>query len=51
MVHWPHMAATDLEGNLYVGDVDGAARAQKFLRYGPTGCGGTGSAEVGKYLE
>ena len=32
--HWPHMVATDSEGNLYVGEVDGAARAQKFLRYG-----------------
>ena len=47
--HWPHMVSTDTEGNLYVGDVDGAARVQKFLRYGATSCTGTGSADVGKY--
>jgi hypothetical protein len=37
--------------NVYVGEVDGAARTQKFLRYVATGCTGTGSAEVGNYLE
>ncbi len=51
MFHWPHMTATDSGGNIYVGEVDGAARAQKFLRYGATGCTGTGSAEVGKYIK
>jgi DNA-binding beta-propeller fold protein YncE len=49
--HWPHMVAVDSEGNVYVGEVDGAARTQKFLRYGATGCSGIGNAEVGKYLE
>ena len=36
---------------LTVGEVDGAARVQKFLRYGATGCSETGSAEVGKYVQ
>ena len=47
--HWPHVVSTDSEGNLYVGEVDGASRVQKFIRYGATGCSGTGSTEVGKY--
>jgi hypothetical protein len=49
--HWPHMVSVDSEGNVYVGEVDGAARTQKFLRYGATGCSGIGNPEVGKYLE
>jgi hypothetical protein len=49
--HWPHVVAVDAEGNVYVGEVDGAARAQKFLRYGATGCSGTGSREVGQYTQ
>lgn len=49
LFHWPHMVATDSGGNLYVGEVDGAARAQRFLRYGLSGCSGTGSARVGEY--
>lgn len=49
--HWPHVVATDSDGNIYAGEVDGAARTQKFLRYGATGCTGTGSAEVGKYIQ
>src|ERR1700693_3805770 len=49
--HWPHVVAADGEGNLYAGEVDGAGRVQKFLRYGPTACSGTGSAEVGKYIQ
>ncbi len=48
--HWPHTVTVDSEGSIYVGEVDGAGRAQKFLRYGSAGCSGTGSAEVGKYL-
>jgi DNA-binding beta-propeller fold protein YncE len=48
--HWPHVVSVDSEGNLYTGEVDGSARVQKFLRYGSTGCSGTGSAEIGKYL-
>ena len=48
--HWPHVVANDTNGDMYVGEVDGAARIQRFLRYGATGCSGTGSAEVGRYL-
>jgi sugar lactone lactonase YvrE len=47
--HWPHTVSVDSEGNVYVGEVDGAARVQKFLRFGPAGCSGTGSSEIGKY--
>ena len=36
---------------MYVADLDGAARTQKILRYGATGCTGTGSAEAGKYVQ
>jgi DNA-binding beta-propeller fold protein YncE len=50
-LHWPHVVAVDSEGNVYTGEVDGAGRVQKYLRYGPTGCSGTGSAEIGKYEE
>ena len=39
----------DSEGNIYTGEVDGAGRVQKFLRYGATGCSGTGSTTVGEY--
>lgn len=49
--HWPHVVSVDSDGNVYVGEVDGAARAQKFLRYGATGCSGTGDPEVGKFIE
>jgi DNA-binding beta-propeller fold protein YncE len=49
--HWPHVVTTDSDGNVYVGEVDGAGRAQKFLRYGETGCTGSGSTDIGKYLE
>jgi NHL repeat len=48
--HWPHAVAVDSEGNIYVGEVDGAGRVQKFLRYGSTGCSGAGDAEIGKYV-
>ncbi len=47
--HWPHVVSVDSEGNLYAGEVDGAGRVQKFLRYGAAGCRGTGSTEIGKY--
>ncbi|HLI82414.1 MAG TPA: hypothetical protein VKV17_00775 [Bryobacteraceae bacterium] len=50
-LHWPHTMAVDSEGNVYTGEVDGAGRVQKFLRYGPLGCSGTGSPEIGKYQE
>lgn len=46
---WPHVVSVDSEGNVYSGEVDGAGRVQKFIRYGATGCSGTGSPEVGKY--
>lgn len=49
--HWPHVVTVDGDGNVYVGEVDGAGRVQKFLRYGPAGCSGSGSTEIGKYLE
>ena len=49
--HWPHVLAADGEGNLYTGEVDAAARVQKFLLYGATGCSGTGSKEIGKYVQ
>src|SRR5579872_867878 len=48
--HWPHMVAVDSEGNVYVGEVDGSGRTQKFLRYGATGCSGNGNANIGEYL-
>ncbi|HEY7392231.1 MAG TPA: hypothetical protein VH640_27180 [Bryobacteraceae bacterium] len=50
-LHWPHVVAVDSDGNVYTGEVDGAGRVQKYLRYGPAGCSGTGSAEIGKYEE
>ncbi len=43
--------ANDTVGTMYVGEVDGAARVQKFLRYGAMAYSGTGSAEVGKYQQ
>jgi hypothetical protein len=48
-LHWPHIVSTDTEGNIYTGEVDGAGRVQKYLRFGPASCTGTGSAEVGRY--
>jgi DNA-binding beta-propeller fold protein YncE len=47
--HWVHVVSVDSEGNLYTGEVDNANRVQKFLRYGPTSCSGTGASEVGRY--
>jgi len=49
--HWPHVASVDSEGNVYTGEVDGAARVQKFLRYGALSCGGTGDPDVGRYTQ
>lgn len=49
LFHWPHLMSVDSQGNFYVGEVDGAARAQKFLRYGPTGCRGEGAKAIGGY--
>jgi DNA-binding beta-propeller fold protein YncE len=47
--HWPHVVSVDSAGNVYTGEVDSAGRVQKFLRYGPIGCSGTGSEQVGAY--
>ena len=47
--HWPHVVSVDSGGSLYTGEVDGAGRVQRFIRYGPASCSGTGSAEVGTY--
>jgi hypothetical protein len=47
--HWPHKVSVDSEGNVYAGEVDGNGNIQKFLRYGPPGCSGTGSPQVGAY--
>ena len=45
--HWLHQVSLDSKGNLYTGEVDTGKRIQKFLRYGSTGCSGTGSSVVG----
>jgi hypothetical protein len=47
--HWPHVVSVDSEGNVYTGEVDSAGRVQKFLRYGPIACSGTGRQQVGVY--
>jgi DNA-binding beta-propeller fold protein YncE len=49
--HWTHQVSVDTKGNLYTAEVDTGKRLQKFLRYGATGCGGTGSTTVGGVLE
>ena len=46
-LHWPHVVGTDTEGNIYTGEVDGAGRVQKYLRYGPASCTGTGQRRGG----
>jgi DNA-binding beta-propeller fold protein YncE len=45
--HWLHQVSVDSDGNLYSAEVSNGQRLQKFLRYGPTGCSGTGSDVVG----
>lgn len=45
-----HQVSLDTKGNLYTAEVDTGKRIQKFLRYGPAGCSGTGSATVGGVL-
>jgi hypothetical protein len=45
--HWLHQVSLDSQGNIYTGEVDTGKRIQKFLRYGSTGCSGTGSPVVG----
>ena len=46
-LHYLHQVSVDSKGNIYTGEVDTAKRIQKFIRYGPTGCSGTGSTTVG----
>ena len=45
--HWLHQVSVDSQGNIYTAEVDTGKRIQKFLRYGRTGCSGTGSPTVG----
>jgi hypothetical protein len=45
--HWIHQVSLDSQGNIYTGEVDTGKRIQRFLRYGGTGCSGTGSSIVG----
>jgi NHL repeat len=51
-LHGLHSLAADMEGNVYTGEVDttSGGRVQRYLRYGPTGCSGTGTSEIGKYI-
>lgn len=48
--HWLHQVSLDSKGNIYTAEVDTGKRIQKFLRYGETGCSGTGSPTVGGVL-
>src|SRR5579872_522656 len=45
--HYLHQVSVDSKGNIYTAEVDTAKRIQKFLRYGESGCSGTGSSVVG----
>jgi DNA-binding beta-propeller fold protein YncE len=45
--NWLHQVSVDSRGNVYTAEVDQGKRIQKFLRYGPLGCSGTGSETVG----
>ena len=49
--HWLHQVSLDTKGNIYTAEVDNGKRIQKFLRYGATGCSGTGSSTVGGVLK
>ena len=49
--HWTHQVSLDSKGNVYTAEVDTGKRIQKFLRYGATGCSGTGSTTVGGVIE
>jgi len=48
--HYLHQVSVDSKGNIYMAEVDTAKRIQKFLRYGESGCSGTGSPVVGGVL-
>src|SRR5262249_9466207 len=45
--HYLHQVSMDSAGNIYTAEVDSGKRLQKFLRYGPSSCSGTGSEVVG----
>jgi len=45
--HWLHQVSVDSKGDIYTAEVDAGKRIQKFIRYGGTGCSGTGSSTVG----
>ncbi|HEY0267356.1 MAG TPA: hypothetical protein VGC16_11425 [Rhizomicrobium sp.] len=49
--HWLHQVSLDSHGNIYTAEVDTGKRIQKFIRYGATGCTGTGFATVGGVVE
>ena len=46
-LHWLHQVSLDSNGNIYTAEVDTGKRIQKFVRYGETGCSGTGNPVVG----
>lgn len=48
--YYLHQVSVDSGGNIYTGEVDTAKRIQKFLRYGRSGCSGTGPSKVGGVL-
>ena len=48
--HWLHQVSLDSQGNIYTAEVDTGKRIQKFIRYGATGCSGTGRTTVGGVL-
>jgi hypothetical protein len=48
--HWLHQVSVDTHGNIYTAEVDTGKRIQKFVRYGPDGCSGTGRTTVGGVL-
>ena len=48
--HWLHQVSVDTRGNIYTAEVDNGKRIQKFIRYGPDGCSGTGRTTVGGVL-
>jgi DNA-binding beta-propeller fold protein YncE len=45
--HYLHQVSVDSRGNIYTAEVDTAKRIQKFVRYGATGCSGSGYTTVG----
>jgi len=48
--HWLHQVSVDSHGDIYTGEVDTGKRIQKFIRYGPEGCSGTGRTTIGGVL-